>query len=92
LVISSFEQIDEQKNLGVETAVQNTEKTKSLMEAVSISILVQSWLAGLFIGKITTGAYSGGFLYAIFLIIIAFIAIAIIQSGMINISSILGTP
>ena len=92
LVISSFEQIDEQKNLGVETAVQNTEKTKSLMEAVSISILVQSWLAGLFIGKITTGAYSGGFLYSIFLIIIAFIAIAIIQSGMINISSILGTP
>lgn len=92
LVISSFEQIDKQKNLGDETIEQNKEKTNSLMEAVSISVLVQSWLAGLFIGKITTGAYSGGFLYSILLIIIAFIAIVVIQSGVIDISSILGTP
>ncbi|MEX0764948.1 MAG: secretion system protein, partial [Nitrosopumilaceae archaeon] len=92
LVISSFEQIDEQKNLGETPTQQNKEKTNSLMQAVSISILVQSWLAGLFIGKITTGVYSGGFLYAIFLIIISFVGIAIIQAGVINISSIMGSP
>ena len=91
LVISSFEQIDEQKNLGKTPTQQNNDKTNSLMQFVSISILIQSWLAGLFIGKITTGAYSGGFLYSIFLIIISFVGIAIVQAGMINISSILGS-
>jgi len=91
LVISSFEQIDEQKNLGKTPTQQNKEKTNSLMQFVSISILIQSWLAGLFIGKITTGTYSGGFLYSVFLIIISFVGIAIVQSGMINISSILGS-
>ncbi len=93
LVISSFEAInDQQLNMNDKTATQESkEKTNSLMQAVSISVLVQSWLAGLFIGKITVGAYSGGFLYAIFLIIISFVGIVIVQSGMINISSILGS-
>jgi len=91
LVISSFEQIDEQKNMGKTPTQQNKEKTNSLMQFVSISILIQSWLAGLFIGKITTGTYSGGFLYSVFLIMISFVGIAIVQSGMINISSILGS-
>ena len=91
LVISSFEQIDEQKNMGKTPTQQNKEKTNSLMQFVSISILIQSWLAGLFIGKITTGAYSGGFLHSVFLIIISFVGIAIVQSGIINISSILGS-
>lgn len=89
LVISSFEQIDEQKNLKNTPTQQNNEKTNSLMQFVSISILIQSWLAGLFIGKITAGAYSGGFLYSIFLIMISFVGIVIVQAGMINISSIL---
>lgn len=89
LVISSFEQIDEQKNLKNTPTQQNNEKTNSLMQFVSISILMQSWLAGLFIGKITAGAYSGGFLYSIFLIMISFVGIVIVQAGMINISSIL---
>lgn len=91
LVISSFEQIEEQKYLGETPTQQNKETTNSLMQFVSISILIQSWLAGLFIGKITTGTYSGGFLYSVFLIIISFVGIAIVQSGMINISSILGS-
>ncbi len=59
------------------------------MEVVSISVLMQSWLAGLFIGKVTTGAYSGGFMYSIFLIIIAIVAIALIQFSVINIGSLL---
>ena len=91
LVISSFEDINEQKNLKGKTNEQDKVRADSLMQAVSISIIVQSWLAGLFIGKITTGAYSGGFMYSIFLIVISFVGIGIVQSGMINISSILGT-
>ena len=90
LVISSFEQIEQQKNPAETSTNMNREKTNSLMELVSISVLIQSWLAGLFIGKITSGTYSGGFLYAILLILISFVAIAIIQSGAIDISSILG--
>ena len=85
-----FRSINEQKNLKAKPAEQNKVKTNSLMGAVSISIILQSWLAGLFIGKITTGAYSGGFLYSIFLIIISFIAIGIVQADIINIGSILG--
>lgn len=91
LVISSFEDINEQKNLTGKTNEQDKVRADSLMQAVSISIIVQSWLAGLFIGKITTGAYSGGFMYSIFLIVISFVGIGIVQSGMINVSSILGT-
>lgn len=92
LVISSFEHINEQKNMGKVTNQQiQKQKGDSLMGLVSISVIIQSWLAGLFIGKITTGVYSGGFLYAIFLIIISFVGIVIVQSGMINISSILGS-
>ena len=91
LVISSFEDINEQKNLTGKTNEQDEVRAASLMQAVSISIVVQSWLAGLFIGKITTGAYSGGFMHSIFLIVISFVGIGIVQSGMISVSSILGT-
>jgi flagellar protein FlaJ len=88
LVISSFEHIEEQKHIG-KAGAEQSKKNNSLMEVVSISVLMQSWLAGLFIGKVTTGAYSGGFMYSIFLIIIAIIAIALIQFSVINIGSIL---
>lgn len=88
LVISSFEHIEEQKYVGNTNRLQDVKKD-SLMEIVSISVIIQSWLAGLFIGKVTTGAYSGGFLYSIFLTIIAIIAIAMIQFSVIDIGSIL---
>ena len=87
LVISSFEHIEEQRHIGKVDVDKS--KNKSLMEIVSISVLIQSWLAGLFIGKVTTGAYSGGFMHSVFLIIIAIIAIALIQFSIINIGSIL---
>lgn len=89
LVISSFEHIEEQKHIGKTNRLQDVKKDSSLMEIVSISVIIQSWLAGLFIGKVTTGAYSGGFLYSIFLTIIAIIAIAMIQFSVIDIGSIL---
>jgi flagellar protein FlaJ len=88
MVISSFEHIDEQKNIGAE--VEQSNEASSLMQVVSISVIIQSWLAGLFIGKTTTGAYSGGFLYSIFLVIITIAGVAVIQSSVIDITSIIG--
>lgn len=90
MVISSFEHINEEKNIGEADKEQNKTEVSSLMQLVSISVVVQSWLAGLFIGKTTTGAYSGGFIYSIFLVIITIIGIAIIQSSVIDITSVIG--
>ena len=90
LVISSFEHIEEQKKVGnANKVLVDVKKGSSLIEIVSISVILQSWLAGLFIGKVTNGAYSGGFLYSILLTIISLIAIAMIQFSIININSIL---
>lgn len=90
MVISSFEHINEEKNIGEADKEQNKTEVSSLMQLVSISVVVQSWLAGLFIGKTTTGAYSGGFIYSIFLVIITIVGIAIIQSSVIDITSVIG--
>ena len=90
MVISSFEHINEEKNIGEADKEQNKIQVSSLMQLVSISVVVQSWLAGLFIGKTTTGAYSGGFIYSIFLVIITIVGIAIIQSSVIDITSVIG--
>ena len=59
-------------------------------ELLGIAILVQSWLSGLFLGKITTGSYSAGFRHSIILIIISIGAIIIIQSKIFSVSSIFG--
>jgi len=63
------------------------QKAKDRFGLLGISILSQSWIAGLFLGKITTGSYSGGFMYSIFLVIISIGAIALIQSQLFQISS-----
>jgi flagellar protein FlaJ len=61
---------------------------ESRFELLGIAILVQSWIAGLFLGKLTTGSVSGGFMYSIFLVVVAIIAIALIQSKLFNVASI----
>lgn len=55
---------------------------------LGIAILVQSWIAGLFLGKITTGSYSGGFMYSMILVGITILAIVIIQLKIFNVTSI----
>ena len=57
---------------------------------LGLSILVQSWIAGLFLGKITTGNYTGGFMYAVFLVVISMGAIMIIQMKLFSVSSAFG--
>jgi flagellar protein FlaJ len=64
------------------------EVANSKFLSLGLAILVQSWIAGLFLGKITTGSYSGGFMYSIFLVVISIGAIAIISLGIFNVAAI----
>ena len=65
-------------------------EAKSRFELLGIAILVQAWISGLFLGKITTGSYSGGFMYSIFLVGVSIGAIAIIQMKIFSVSSMFG--
>ena len=70
------------------TALESAANTK--FELLGLAILIQSWISGLFLGKITTGSYSGGFMYSIFLVIITIVAILIIQLKIFSVSAIFG--
>jgi flagellar protein FlaJ len=85
LTIDSFANVNEQKNLGKTDT--NAVDYVPFTEFVSIAVVVTAWLAGLFIGKVTNGAYSGGFILSIFLTAITLGAIGIIQLHVLNISS-----
>ena len=87
LTIDSFVSINQEKNLGKSTT--GDVNFESLMQFVSVAVIAQAWLAGLFIGKVTQGAYSGGFMYSIMLTAATMVAIGMIQTHIINISSIL---
>lgn len=88
LTIDSFSDINNEKNLVHSGSTQHSD-SGSLLDVVSIAIIAQAWLAGLFIGKITKGAYSGGFMFSMLLTIISMAAIGMIQLHVINIGSIL---
>ena len=96
LTIQSFSDINEQKSIGHSTLGQNDKakpgETNSFIELVSVAIILQAWLAGLFIGKITKGAFSGGFLFSILLTVITMITIMSIQSHIVNLGSIIKSP
>jgi len=76
---------DENKKLALK------EQFKERFTLLSMSILVQAYLAGLFLGKIISDTYSGGFRYSAILIIISMGAIALMQSGLFDIQALLGT-
>jgi len=86
--------IDSLTSLGTDLAEKQYQKDQLKLEAdsrfelLAIAILVQSWIAGLFLGKITTGSYSGGFMYTIFLVLTSLIAILFIQSKLFSVSGI----
>ncbi|MGY5147635.1 MAG: type II secretion system F family protein [Candidatus Nitrosopumilus sp. bin_7KS] len=75
---------DESKILLFET------DAKYRFQLLGIAILVQSWISGLFLGKITTGSYSGGFIYSIFLVATSIGAIIVISLKIFSVSSIFG--
>jgi flagellar protein FlaJ len=86
--------IDSLTSLGEDLAEKQYQKdelqdeSKERFRLLGMTILIQSWIAGLFLGKITTGSYSGGFIYSIFLVITSIVSIALIQSGLFNVSAI----
>jgi len=88
--------IDSLTSLGTELETDAAKKStlqlesNSRFELLGIAILVQSWLSGLFLGKITTGSYSAGFRYSIILIIITIGAIILIKSKIFSVSTIFG--
>ncbi|MBI5859303.1 MAG: type II secretion system F family protein [Nitrosarchaeum sp.] len=90
LVIDSLTSLG--TNLETDVAKKSTLQleSNSRFELLGIAILVQSWLSGLFLGKITTGSYSAGFRYSIILIMISIGAIIIIQSKIFSVSSVFG--
>jgi flagellar protein FlaJ len=65
-------------------------EAKSRFGLLGIAILVQSWVSGLFLGKITTGSYSAGFRYSIFLVIVSIGAILVIQMKIFSVSAMFG--
>lgn len=83
---------------GIGTGLETDEVKKNTLqmesnarfELLGIAILVQAWLSGLFLGKITTGSYSAGFRHSIILIIISMISIAVIQSKIFSVGTIFG--
>ena len=85
MTIDSFAEISQQKSLG--KADPNALDYAPFMEFVSIAVIAQAWLAGLFIGKVTSGSYSGGYILSIALTAITMGAIVIIQLHVININS-----
>jgi len=86
LTIDSFTVINEKQNLD-KTQTSDTTKSDLFLERVSLALVAQAWLSGLFIGKITKGAYSGGYIYSIMLIIITMASIALIQLHVVNFNS-----
>jgi flagellar protein FlaJ len=88
LTLDSFANINEEKNLNKETQPVE-KKPDSFIGTVSIALVLQAWLSGLFIGKITKGAYSGGFMYSIALVIITMGCIGMIQLHLLNFNSLL---
>ncbi len=88
LTIDSFANINEQKNLS-HKSIDQSKPQSNFMEYVSIAVVTQAWLAGIFLGKVTKGSYSGGFLFSILLTAITMVAIGIIQLHLVNIGAIL---
>jgi len=88
--------IDSMSSISLDTAVEEEaieaiqQKRDNDIKVFSYAVVLQSWLAGLFIGKITTGSYSGGFLYGAILVLIALMGVIAVSAGIFDVGSMLG--
>jgi len=87
MVIDSLTDISIQSEIDEDKKLKLKEEAKPRFEMLSITILVQAWLAGLFLGKLTVGSYSGGFRISIVLVAITLIAIVMMQLGIFDINA-----
>jgi len=90
MVITSLSSVSLDTAIDEDVIEAIKQKQDKDIRVFSIAVILQSWLAGLFIGKITTGSYSGGFLYAAILVVIAMIGSIVVSSGIFDIGSMLG--
>ena len=87
MVIDSFGDIEKEKVIDVVKRAELEAKVNSSVSVFSIVIIFQSWITGLVLGKIITGNYSGGFQYSLILVIIALIAVTIINLSLFKLTS-----
>jgi len=91
IVIDSLTNVNIQSETDEKRLQDIIEKRDKDIGIFSLSVLIQAWLAGLFIGKITTGSYSGGFQYAAMLSIIAMVGVIIIKVQLFDVSDLFGS-
>jgi len=84
LVIDSFADIEQQSRDLSE--IEEVITTTSL-GLYPIIVLIQSWTAGLFLGRVIKGSFSGGFFYSIILVIMTLIGITLVQFSLIDVNS-----
>ena len=91
MVIDSLSSISIQTEIDEQKIKQINEKRDNDFRIFSFSVIIQAWLAGLFLGKITTGSYSGGFQISAILVIIAVIGIIAIQAQLFDVGGLVGS-
>ena len=84
LVIDSFGDIAQESQNISNLEGQVTVSTLGLFPLI---VLIQSWTAGLFLGRVIKGAFSGGFLYSIILVVMTMIGITLVQFSIIDVNS-----
>ncbi len=90
MVIDTFGDIEKSKEIDDTKLAELEAKVASSVSNFSIIIVLQSWITGLFLGKIITGNYSGGFQYSLILIIIALLGVTMIHLSLFSMSSLFG--
>jgi len=87
MVLDSFANVANVESVKEGTKNMEEINRSGMLQAFSLAVIVQSWISGLFLGKIITGNYSCGYKYAIILVVISIASIAFVQSGVFSISS-----
>ena len=85
LVIDSFGDIALQSNQLANVEEQTVGASLGLFPFI---VLIQSWTAGLFLGRVIKGAFSGGFLYSIILVVMTLIGITLVEFSIIDVNSV----
>ena len=84
LVIDSFGDIAQESQ---DLSNIDGQVTTSSLGLFPLIVLIQSWTAGLFLGRVIKGAFSGGFFYSIILVIMTLIGITLVQFSIIDVNS-----
>ena len=85
LVIDSFGDIAQEGN---DLANLEEQVAGASLGLFPFIVLIQSWTAGLFLGRVIKGAFSGGFMYSIILVVMTLIGITLVQFSIIDVNSI----